>query len=177
MEKYDGDLDSIRNELDWTDMKQLLDKVTTMHKAGILHRDLFLKNTMYKKWNDKKDIRIIDFGLSIAFERSIPKPLRAIDYLNLISDIENESLKSQCKRYICNILGRDAVKMGETWLRDHFTKCSSEYSLLKHIPVKWIRMMGPGTIDTLVWSVRCNHFLDDDIVSRTKKRIHQVMYN
>ena len=171
MDKFDGDLESIQHELTWVDMKSLIDKVTVMHDAGILHRDLFLKNTMYKNVDGRKDIRIIDFGLSIAFERSIPKPLRAIDYLNLIADVTSDSLKSQCFQYITTIIGVKSIKTGEKWLLEHFDKCSSEYSLLRCLPVKWIQMMGPGTIDTMVWSVRCNQDLDQDIVRRTTARI------
>ena len=175
MDKYDGDLESVNHELTWTDMKQLIDKITDMHEAGILHRDLFLKNTMFKHVNGKKDIRIIDFGLSIAFERSIPKPLRAIDYLNLISDIRNVSLKDQCQQYITEIIGYTSVKTGTKWLNEHVDKCSSEYSLLRYLPIKWIQMMGPGTIDTMVWSVRCNQDLDQDIVRQTRERIQKVL--
>jgi serine/threonine protein kinase len=174
LDKYDGDLESIQHELTWMDMKSLLDKVTKMHEAGILHRDLFLKNTMYKNVGNDKDVRIIDFGLSIAFERSIPKPLRAIDYLNLISDIGNKSLQRQCHQYITRIIGYKSVQIGEKWLLEHFDKCSSEYSLLRYLPAKWIQMMGPGTIDTMVWSVRCNQDLDQDIVRRTSQRIDDV---
>ena len=175
MKKYDGDLESIRDELTWADMKTLLDKVTVMHEAGILHRDLFLKNTMYKNVDGGREIQIIDFGLSIAFERSIPKPLRAIDYINLISDIPNESLKGQCHKYIAEIIGSAPVKTGSKWLLEHFDKCSSEYSLLRYLPIKWIQMMGPGTIDTMVWSVRCNQDLDQDIVRRTTGRIKNIL--
>jgi hypothetical protein len=176
MDKYDGDVETIKIDLTWDDMKQLIDKVTVMHDAGILHRDLFLKNTMYKNVDGKRDMRIIDFGLSIAFERSIPKPLRSIDYLNLISDIPNKELRSRCYKYILTILDTKSVKTGLLWLREHYDKCFSEYSLLKYLPVKWIRIMGPATVDTMVWSVRCNHDIDEDIVRRTKIRVDEVLH-
>ena len=174
MEKYEKDLETIKNSLTLEDMKQIIDKVTTMHEYGILHRDLFLKNTMYKTVNDKKDIRIIDFGLTIPFEHKIPLPFRAIDYLNLISDIPDETLKQQCHNYIISKIGKGNVQIGEKWIASHFNTCSSEYSLLKHIPLKWVQLIGPATVDSLVWSVRCSPELDKDIIQKVEHKVSQL---
>jgi serine/threonine protein kinase len=180
MQKYDKDLETIKHDLNWDDMKQLLDKVTQMHRSGILHRDLFLKNTMCRLYEDgKKDIRIIDYGLSVAFEQPIPRAHRAIDYLNLISSLKTSSptrvsLYSVCYRYIEHCIGRKAVKLATKWLNDHYDTCGSEHSLIRHLPVKWIRIMGPATVDTMVWSVRCSREQDTNIVNKTHSRIHKV---
>ena len=171
MEKFTDDLESIQKQLTWTDMKQLFDKVSTMHHYGILHRDLFLKNVMYREVNGGRDIRMIDFGLAVAFEKSIPKPHLAVDFLNLISDITNDTLKKECYEDIVKRLKRPNVELGNLWLKTHYETCDSEYSLLKFLPVKWIRMAGPATVDTLVWSVRCNPNLDKDIIEKTQQKI------
>jgi serine/threonine protein kinase len=175
MERYKRDLFAIRDELTWEEMKGLMDKVHRMHSYGILHRDLFLKNTMYQRnAQGLRDIRIIDFGMAIPFEKEIPPVFRAIDFLNLISDLANEDLKAQCKAYIGTLVPQTAVAQGETWIKTHYDTCQSEYSLLKHVPVRWIHLMGPATVDTMVWSVRCRPDLDKDIIEKTQERIQQV---
>ena len=180
MQRYEKDLESIKHDLDWGDMKQLLDKVTQMHNCGILHRDLFLKNTMYRLNDDgKKDIRIIDYGLSISFEQQIPRAQRAIDYLNLISSLKTSSptrvsLYSTCYKYIEKCIGKKAVKLANRWLHGHYETCGSEHSLIRHLPTKWIRIMGPASVDTMVWSVRCSREQDINIVDKTNARVRQI---
>lgn len=176
MERFSRDLLTIASELKWEDMKQLLDKVRQMHSYGILHRDLFLKNTMYKKdASGKRDIRIIDFGMSIAFEKEIPKVFRAIDYVNLLSDLPESELKQQCKTYVASYMGKKEIDKAEEWIKTHYTTCQSEYSLLRHIPIQWIELVGPATVDTLVWSVRCDPKLDEDIVQKTKEKVKVIL--
>lgn len=177
MDRYRRDLLSIENELTWDEMKQLLDKVRKMHSYGILHRDLFLKNTMYKRDADtgSRDIRIIDFGMSIPFEKEIPKIFRALDYVNLLSDLSIPSLKQQCRTYVESYLGKKEMDQADQWINTHYTTCQSEYSLLKHIPLSWIELVGPATVDTMVWSVKCDPKLDEDIVKKTKEKVEAVL--
>ena len=176
MERFKRDLMEVRNELTWEDMKQLLDKVRQMHSYGILHRDLFLKNTMYRRdAQGRRDIRIIDFGMSIAFEKQIPDVFCAIDYMNLLSDLPNEELRKQCLEYIGTYLNLKYLTQADEWIKTHYTTCQSEYSLLKHIPLHWIELIGPATIDTMVWSVRCDPKLDQDIIHKTEDRVEKVL--
>lgn len=173
MEKYKNTLDSIQTELTFDLMKQLFDKVTIMHNVGILHRDLFLRNVMYKETPTGKDIRIIDFGLSIPFGQEIHKPFRAIDYLNLINDIENPSLQKECLSYVKQLIDPSSLEQGQDWLNKHFSTCVSEYNLLGHIPPEIIINYGPATVDLLVWSVRCKPELDQDVIRKTNEKIKQ----
>lgn len=52
-------------------MRQILGAVKYMHSLNILHRDLKLENVVMVKRNSKKiDIKIIDFGLSVALDKT-----------------------------------------------------------------------------------------------------------
>lgn len=44
--------------------KQLIEGVSILHKSYIIHRDLKLENILVDGLNDKKSIKIIDFGES-----------------------------------------------------------------------------------------------------------------
>lgn len=176
MERYKRDLFDIRNDLTFDEMKQLIDKVRTMHNDGILHRDLFLKNTMYKRDSEgKRDIRIIDFGMAIPFEKTIPEIFRAIDYINLLSDLGDAEIRKQCIVYISKFIKLKTLIEAEEWIKSHYATCKSEYALLKHIPLHWIQLIGPATVDTLVWSVRCAPELDQDIVNKTEEKVNRVI--
>ena len=174
MDRFEKDLERIQTQLTWEDMKSLLTKVTALHRAGILHRDLFLKNTMYRTVQGVRDIRIIDFGLAIAFEKRIPSNLCAIDYINLLSGIKQEPLRSQCYEYVVSVLGAQAVQEGQRMVATHYETCSSEYALFRHLPLKWIQLMGPATVDTMVWSVQCQPEKDKDIVNKTLKKVERL---
>lgn len=176
MERFKRDLFDIRSELTFDEMKQLIDKVHTMHNYGILHRDLFLKNTMYRRDSEgKRDIRIIDFGMSIPFEKTIPEIFRAIDYINLLSDLSDKELRKQCIVYISKFIKIKTLIEAEEWIASHYATCKSEYALLKHIPLHWIQLIGPATVDTLVWSVRCAPELDQDIVNKTEEKVKKLV--
>ena len=89
MDKFDGDLNSINAKLNMDIMQQVFQKIKIMHNYGIFHRDLFLRNVMYKSTGDSISVRIIDFGLAIPLGQAIPSPFQAIDYLNVIKHIDN----------------------------------------------------------------------------------------
>ncbi len=175
MDKFDGDLESIRFSLTYEDYKQLFDKIQIMHSYGILHRDLFLKNVMFRKLSGgTKDIRIIDFGLSIPFEKSIPGPFRAVDFLNILSDIPDKSLRKKCLMYVDKLIGKKNMEIAQLWEDTHINSCSSEYNLLKYLPDHLFIQYGPATVDLLVWSVRCNRELDKDIINKTNEKMKSV---
>ena len=50
-------------------IKNLLSGINYLHKKKIIHRDLKLQNIMLKKKMDLSSIKIIDFGISIKFEK------------------------------------------------------------------------------------------------------------
>lgn len=176
MDRFEKDLESIHDELTYNDYKQLFDKVQLMHSYGILHRDLFLKNTMYRTLNNGAlDIRIIDFGLSIPFEKSIPGPFRAVDFFNLLSDIDDTELKEKCTLYVDKLVGKENMKIARLWQDTHYNKCSSEYSLLRHLPERLFVQYGPATVDLLVWSVRCSKARDKDIIKKTNQKTDRIL--
>lgn len=45
-------------------MKKLLKVLFHLHSHSIMHRDIKLDNIMFKKNNDIKSLKIIDFGFS-----------------------------------------------------------------------------------------------------------------
>lgn len=51
-------------------MKQLLEGLEYMHKAGVTHRDLKLENLLLARKNDISSLRIADFGLAKAAMQS-----------------------------------------------------------------------------------------------------------
>lgn len=55
-------------------IRQLLFSVKSMHEIGIAHRDLKPENIMIQKKDGNLAIRIIDFGLSKAFEPAVEDP-------------------------------------------------------------------------------------------------------
>jgi len=177
MDRFTRDLLDIADDLSWPDLKQLLAKVHTMHQCRILHRDLFLKNTMYRKNHSdgQREIRIIDFGMSLPFEHDIPAVFRAIDFINLLSDVPEGEPKEQCWMTVKKYVGTEALHKAQTWVDTHQSTCQSEFALLPHIPEKWIEWMGPATVDTLVWSVRCDEKLDRRVVHLTKERVKKVL--
>lgn len=175
MERFDGDLEDLRDQLTFEDYKQLFNKVKIMHSYGILHRDLFLRNVMYKNLPEgKKDFRIIDFGLTICMGKEIPPQFKAIDYLNLISDASPE-IKEQCKQYISTLIDPKYIKDAQLWISEHYAKCTSEYRLLPLLPIKIIENYGPLLVNLLVWSVRCSPQLDQDIIKRSNERVKKVL--
>ena len=79
--------------------QQIISGIEYMHEMGIAHRDLKLENILL---NYKKDIKIIDFGLSNKYDRDIdellhsscgspcyaaPEMIRGIEYKGLNTDI------------------------------------------------------------------------------------------
>ena len=177
MDRYDNDLETDQSHMSFEDFQSLFEKIKIMHSYGILHRDLFTRNIMYKITNGKKDIRIIDFGLSIPLEKEIPGIFKAIDYLRLISGIENLEIKRKCKNHLYSTLGKSDVDTAIDWITRHSYTCLSEYNLLKLIPEQIILNYGPATVDLLVWSSKCNKDLDNDIVDKTNQRVRSTIYS
>ena len=165
MDRYSGDLHQIRRQLNWTELKKVLDLVIKMHKDGVLHRDLFLKNIMYNDTTKGRKYAIIDFGLAIAFGRYIPSVLRAIDFVNLASGLPQD-LAEKLYVYVAPHVGQKALLTAAEWKQQHYDKCSSEYYLLKYLPAYIWKMYGPAVSDLLVWSTRCSKDLDTDINRR-----------
>lgn len=176
MDRFDNDLYNAPFDITFEMMQRVFDLVRIMHGYGILHRDLFLRNIMYKESDDHSslvDLRIIDFGLSIAFGQPIPAEFQAIDYLNVVKHLRDKQLKSQCIDYILTIIGEEAMSKAIGWRDNHQKTCGSEYSLLEFLPPSVIANYGPATVDLMVWSVKCDADLDEDIVGLVKSRVRQ----
>ena len=175
MDKFQYNIEHIQQDLNYHDFIKIFELVHIMHSYGLLHRDLFLKNVMYKINSDQtKVFKIIDFGLTIPFEDEIPIIFRLIDFLNLISEITNQDIKSQCQEYLVNMFGLENVLKAKEWLNTHKDNCYSEYELLNILPEKVIKNYGPGTVDLLVWSIRCNSQNNKKIFLQTKQKIKEV---
>lgn len=175
MDKFQHNIEHIQQDLNYYDFIKIFELVNIMHSYGLLHRDLFLKNVMYKINPDQtKVFKIIDFGLTIPFEHEIPVIFKLIDFLNLISDVVNQNIKSQCQEYLVDMFGLENVSKAIEWLNTHKDNCYSEYELLNILPEKVIKNYGPGTIDLLVWSIKCNSQNNKNIFLQTKQKIKEI---
>lgn len=87
LEKYDGALFDIKDEITLPVVKKILRLLHLMHTLKIVHLDLHFGNFLYKK--DKKgkisDLRIIDFQLSLLFKKKPPISQIYSDYQALAS--------------------------------------------------------------------------------------------
>lgn len=172
---FTGELDSINAELTEHDIDTVFDLTQKLHNFGILHRDLFLKNIMYKNNDDgSRTIRINDFGLSIAFGEEIPALLKSIDYLNVISSIDSSSLALYAENKAIDILGPEIYEQGRQWKHNHATDCSSEYYLYDHLPERLFEIYGPAAVDLLVWSVRCDKTHDKTILDKVATKVRNM---
>jgi len=68
-----GDLSSRKlNEYDTKNViEQVLRALVYLHRMNIVHRDLKLENVLYENHSKAATVRLIDFGLSRTFDRSI----------------------------------------------------------------------------------------------------------
>ena len=68
-----GDLSSRKlNEYDTKNViEQVLRALVYLHRMNIVHRDLKLENVLYENHSKSATVRLIDFGLSRTFDRSI----------------------------------------------------------------------------------------------------------
>jgi len=167
-DRFDGDLDDLT--LTEPQLMKVLRMIHKMHQHGILHRDLFPKNVMFKQSGEDLEFRIIDFGLSIAFNKSIPAILRGIDFINFIDSLSS-TLKEVAEPYIIKVVGEKYYQEAKVWKTSHHDQCSSEYYLLKHLPVYLYKIYGPAVTDLLVWSVRCSPEHDQQITTTLEKRL------
>jgi hypothetical protein len=46
---------------------------------------------------------------------------------------------------------------------------------LLFLSLTFIQLIGPATVNTLVWSVRCALELDQDIVNKTEEKVNRVI--
>lgn len=59
-------------------LEQILRALIYLHRLGICHRDIKLENILYENGGKEASIRLIDFGLSQAFDRSAETKRRAV---------------------------------------------------------------------------------------------------
>lgn len=174
MERMDKDID--HTGLPPEDLETVLTLIKKMHDAGILHRDLFARNVMYKDTDQGRIYRIIDFGLAIAFGKGIPAVLRGIDYVNLLKSIPNitEEMMERGKNYIIEEIGENSYNTATKWIEEHQETCASEFFLLKHLPEYLYEIYGPGVMDLLVWSVRCSPEKDKEVTTKISDKVRNM---
>lgn len=175
MEKFDGNLSNIT--LTKPELKNVLQLVCDMHDVGVLHRDLFGKNVMYKtvsvKSNPHKEFRIIDFGMAIAFKK-IPDILKIIDFINLIDSLVlNDNDYNYAVKFLKCRFGKELYYNAVEWYRNHKKTCKSEYYLLENLPEYVFKIYGPAIFDLLAWSVYCNKSIEQDINYKITKKLEE----
>jgi serine/threonine protein kinase len=171
-EKYENTMLHLKqtHQITFEDVQTIINLAQKLHGFGILHRDLFLKNVMYKTGNNnQRIIRLNDFGLSIAFGQEIPEELCCLDIVNIVMDLEGSSLQPAVKTYARSLYPKVWEKCWQ-WKENHYHDCSSEYFLFEKLPDKLFEIYGPATIDLLVWSVRCNVSHDNEIVAMVEQK-------
>lgn len=109
---------------------KIFEKVRTLHKGGILHRDLSLNNVMMSMG----EYVIIDYGLSLLFEGEVPKELRLLDYgylfkkLNRLPYLEDK-LSGEDYKFILQTINDPNL---------------TEPLIAKYFPLKMLKSIGPG---------------------------------
>jgi len=88
-----GDLSSRKlNEYDTKNViEQVLRALVYLHRMNIVHRDLKLENVLYENHSKSATVRLIDFGLSRTFDRSI-----AADYSRTPYTMSPETATALC---------------------------------------------------------------------------------
>lgn len=154
-EKFDGDLTEV--DLTSQDIDELAKVINVMHECGILHLDLFPKNVVYKNnFGRAKNIKIIDFGLSIAFGKPLRPELKAIDYVTLINSFNSTVIKQILTKEAIRLCGPEAFGTAKDWIDNRKTNCGAEYFILKLLPDQIFRIYGPAVRTLLAWSTRCS---------------------
>lgn len=179
MDKFDGDMETNMELFTLEDYQNLFQLTNMMHRFGILHRDLYSRNVMFKKIGSKKEIRIIDFGLAIPFGTKIPRPLAAIDFYSLLMSIEDKKLRKKCREIIISkkYVSQDDLESIFSWKNDRET-CKVEHLVLKYMPEHVVRNYGPMTLDLMVWSTdkqSCSSKQDKIIVKKTNELVDKVL--
>jgi serine/threonine protein kinase len=101
MEKMDGTLLSLINSRNINDelkislLQDAQDLLRILHKQNICHRDLHLKNIMYKKKNDKYIIKIIDFGQSYQQCSSSNILNNKLKLTSIINNLKRKQLRTR----------------------------------------------------------------------------------
>ena len=176
--RFDGTLNRHGLKLTAADGMYLAGLIKRMHACGIFHQDLFAKNVMFRDRKEagqvpRRQFRIIDFGLSVVFDKGVPPQLRAIDYITLMRDIPVPAVQMQLYNVSIRENGLKNHEQAEKWLNSRDKLCGADLFLLNHLPDYLYYFYGPAISILMAWSTRCNKDNYVKIMNLIQKRLKQ----
>jgi len=85
-------------------MKQILSALNYCHQHGIVHRDIKAENVLFNSKNIEAPIKIIDFGISIKFEKDTKIKHKAGTILYIAPEILEGEYDEKCDIWACGVL-------------------------------------------------------------------------
>jgi calcium-dependent protein kinase len=95
----------LKEEFVWKVMKQVLSAVSHCHSSNIIHRDIKPQNVLiYDETEEDIDIKIIDFGNSEIFSKSLAPSCIGTVYYIAPEVVRYERYDSKCDLWSCGIM-------------------------------------------------------------------------
>jgi len=85
-------------------MKQLMSAVNYCHKNGVIHRDIKAENILFSKDDLGSAIKLIDFGISVKFEKNSKFKDKAGTILYIAPEVIKGQYNEQCDVWSCGVL-------------------------------------------------------------------------
>jgi len=140
-ERYDGSLEG--EAVAAPAAERMLVLIARMHEAGIYHQDLHLGNFVQR--DGGRDIRVIDFGMSIYFPEGVPARLRAHDCVSWLDSLEGKN-RSQVEEKV-----KARYKGDYEWARAHGQDSSAYLDLIAACAPAYLRRIyGERLLEGLV---------------------------
>jgi len=85
-------------------MKQILSAVQYCHQMGVIHRDIKAENILFSKNSLESTVKVIDFGISIKYERDSIFKDKVGTVLYIAPEVLNGSYNEKCDIWSCGVL-------------------------------------------------------------------------
>ncbi len=85
-------------------MKQVVSAVLYCHSNGIVHRDIKSDNILFLHNNINSSVKLIDFGISVRFEKNTKLKEKTGTVLYIAPEVINGSYDEKCDIWSCGVL-------------------------------------------------------------------------
>ena len=85
-------------------MRQLINAVLYCHLNGIVHRDIKADNILFVKSDINSPIKLIDFGISVKFQKDTKLKDKTGTVLYIAPEVINGSYDEKCDIWSCGVL-------------------------------------------------------------------------